>query len=304
MQNLFERARSFVYRNARPLDFARWKFHFEGGSAEEVLRVLAAYQNPDGGFGHGLEADALNPNSSPTQTWCATTILREVGVLNPCHPIVSGIVRYLTSGASFDGHCWANAIPTNNDYPHAPWWHFGGPSEGVNYNPTASLAGFLIRVGEPETPAWNLGMCIAREAVDFYLSDQAGIEMHLIACYLTLIQDLAAVQPDFPRLAELTDKLRQDVRTCVLQDADRWADSYCSHPSSFIAGCEDPFYACFPEVAQRECAFIEEMQEPSGAWPIPWSWGDYPDAFAVSANHWRSTVILEKLLYLKGMNRL
>jgi len=29
-----EKARDFVNRNARPLDFARWKFLFENGSME------------------------------------------------------------------------------------------------------------------------------------------------------------------------------------------------------------------------------------------------------------------------------
>ena len=32
----FERARRFIFRNARPLDFARWRFAFEGGSREDV----------------------------------------------------------------------------------------------------------------------------------------------------------------------------------------------------------------------------------------------------------------------------
>lgn len=299
MQKLFERARGFIYRNARPLDFARWKFHFEGGSPEDVLCALAAYQNPDGGFGHGLEADALNPNSSPIQTWCATTVLREVDQLNPRHPIVSGIVRYLTGGEHFDGRCWAWSIPTNNDHPHAPWWHFSGPADGVNYNPTAALAGFLLR-----TRAWNLGLRIAEEAADFYLSGQAGIEMHLIPCFLTLAADLAAALPSFPLLPSLTAKLRKDARACILQDADKWAGNYCAHPSDFIAGRSDPLYCCFSEVAERECAFIQTTQAPSGAWPITWSWGDYPDAFAVSANHWQSTLVIKNLLYLKGMGRL
>ena len=33
-------ARNFVYRNARPLELARWKYLFEGGSREEVLTAL------------------------------------------------------------------------------------------------------------------------------------------------------------------------------------------------------------------------------------------------------------------------
>lgn len=58
MNPTFEKARSFIYHNARPLDIARWQYHFEGGSNEAVLTALAAYQNEDGGFGHALEADA------------------------------------------------------------------------------------------------------------------------------------------------------------------------------------------------------------------------------------------------------
>ena len=47
----FERARRFIFRNARPLDLARRNFLFAGGSRADVLPARAAYQNPDGGFG-------------------------------------------------------------------------------------------------------------------------------------------------------------------------------------------------------------------------------------------------------------
>ena len=107
MNQIFERARSFMYRNARPIDLARWKLHFEGGSPEEILSCLAAYQNPDGGFGHGLECDALNPESSPMQTWSATTYLRLIDMYDPANPIVAGLLNYLTSGRDFDGYRWA-----------------------------------------------------------------------------------------------------------------------------------------------------------------------------------------------------
>lgn len=43
MSITFEKARAFIYRNARPLDLARWQYHFEGGSKEAVLTALAAY---------------------------------------------------------------------------------------------------------------------------------------------------------------------------------------------------------------------------------------------------------------------
>ena len=48
---LFAKARLFIYRNARALDLARWRFHFEDADKSEVLAALSAYQNKDGGFG-------------------------------------------------------------------------------------------------------------------------------------------------------------------------------------------------------------------------------------------------------------
>jgi hypothetical protein len=102
----FEKARAFIYRNARPLDFARFQYHFKSGSRNAVLNALAAYQNADGGFGHALEADAWNPNSSPIQTWTATEILREIGYKVKNQSIIQGILHYLASGADFEGHFW------------------------------------------------------------------------------------------------------------------------------------------------------------------------------------------------------
>lgn len=139
---LFSKARLFIYRNARALDLARWRFHFESADKSEVLTALSAYQNKDGGFGWGLEADAWNPNSSPMQTCTATEILDETAFSDTQHPIIQGILAYLESGSSFDGSFWYKAIPSTNDHPHAPWWACTDNSTGNgDYNPTAALAG-------------------------------------------------------------------------------------------------------------------------------------------------------------------
>jgi hypothetical protein len=45
MNNVFQKAEEFIYRNARPLDLARWQYHFENGSIEAVLNALSYYQN-------------------------------------------------------------------------------------------------------------------------------------------------------------------------------------------------------------------------------------------------------------------
>ena len=44
MKKVFEKAKEFIYRNARPLDFARFAYHFENGSLHAVLDALAFYR--------------------------------------------------------------------------------------------------------------------------------------------------------------------------------------------------------------------------------------------------------------------
>ena len=78
--------KNWIYRHARPIDLARWQFHFEQGSRDAVVRCLTKYQNADGGFGHALEPDAWNPHSTPIQTWCATEIINEIGGLEASDP--------------------------------------------------------------------------------------------------------------------------------------------------------------------------------------------------------------------------
>lgn len=306
MNTVFEKGREFIYRNARPIEFALWKFHFENGAAEDVLNVLTAHQNDDGGFGHGLEADALNPGSSPIQTWCATTILRQIIFYDASHPIVAGILRYLVSGVHFDGHCWTPSVPGNNDYPHAPWWGYTepAPSDDRNYNPTASLAGFMIRVSQPGSPANLLGRRIAIEAHDYFMRGKTAAEMHLLPCFLSLCSDVQTSCPDLFDCDAMFAKLRADVTECVLRDADRWDGNYCAHPSDFLIGEGLQLRSCFPELAEKECDFIVRIQSENGAWPVTWNWGAYPDEFAVSANFWRSHIVLKNLLYLKSMDRL
>ena len=79
MNTTFTKAREFIYRNARPLDLARFQYHFENGSKEAVMSALSYYQNADGGFGSAVEPDCWNPNSIPLHSGSAGDIIaREI----------------------------------------------------------------------------------------------------------------------------------------------------------------------------------------------------------------------------------
>ncbi|MDR1821492.1 MAG: hypothetical protein LBQ91_03540 [Oscillospiraceae bacterium] len=301
---VFEKARAFIYRNARPLDLARFKYHFEGGRREDVLTALSYYQNPDGGFGHALEADAWNPNSAPLQTWTATELLHELGFTDAGHPIIQGILRYLESGANFEGHFWLNAPPSNNDYPHAPWWHTESTgSNRSSYNPTACLAGFILRFAERGGELYSLGRRVAGEAFDAYMSQGLLGDMHTAACYVRLLEycEEAGVSGIFDSAA-LKEKLLLQVKHSITQNKEEWETGYICKPSQFFNSRGSIFYEGNKEIAEYECGFIKRTQLEDGSWSIPWGWADYPEEWAISKNWWRGSGALLNLLYLKGID--
>ena len=38
MELTYKKAQEFIYRNARPIDLARWQYHFEDGKKEERIK--------------------------------------------------------------------------------------------------------------------------------------------------------------------------------------------------------------------------------------------------------------------------
>lgn len=304
--NTYQKARTFIYRNARPLDIARWQYHFEGGSKKAVLTALAAYQNEDGGFGHALEPDCWNPNSAPIQTWTATEILREIDFTDSTHPIIDGILRYLASGQDFTGHFWLNAPQSNNDYPRAPWWSVESDSTCHNdYNPTACFAGFIIRFADKGSELYQLGCRIAKEAFDTYFAGELLGDMHTVGCYIRLMQySEEGDTVDIVDLPALKERLQKQIKHSITYDIAKWETSYICKPSQFFNSSDSIFYADNKDIADYECEHIIKTQLEDGSWSIPWSWNGYPDEWSISRNWWKSNGAILNMLYLRGMGRL
>lgn len=300
---IYEKGRKFIYRNARPLDFAVFQYYFENGSKENVLRSLAEYQNSDGGFGNALESDSWNPNSSPIQTWAATEILRELNVLDISNPIVNGIIRYLSSKEAFDGNGWMRTVKSNNDYPHAPWWEFN-ESEYSGINPTAPLVGFILCTDKSDSEIYNTAKQIAKDIFANYMISDFQ-DMHTIACMISLYEYCQkAYIYDLFDDSELKTKLKNDVNNCICKDISKWGTEYVCKPSKFIKSRESLFYDDNIELVEYECEFIKNSQLKSGEWNISWRWNNYDREFAISENWWKSQIIISNLMYLKNFGQL
>jgi len=204
----FRKLRRLVYRAATPLIFTQWRCAFEGGDPEDVLSVLACYQNPDGGFGHALEANCWNPNSSPYITRFAIDTLEGLfGVhytfADKNHPVLRGILAYLASGeyATETGWLGMADIPTNNDYSHAPWFHYD-PDVQPGVTDPESIAAFILKYGEPDSALYRKALRI-QETLPKQKSvpDLSGYDPTQFICWETMPTDIVDC-PEHPLYAQ------------------------------------------------------------------------------------------------------
>jgi hypothetical protein len=173
----YKEIKLWMYRNARQIELSIWRYHFENGNTEDVLSSLSVYQNDDGGFGHGLEPDSWNPNSSPYTTLTAINILNSINFNDNHHPIIQGIFKFLERKIYCSENGWDFNIPSNNDYAHAPWWTYNEEAnkvEGIGV--TAGIASFILRYAHENSEIYIKVL---------YLKNFNRVDKRVVDCWLS-----------------------------------------------------------------------------------------------------------------------
>lgn len=289
-------AKQFILQNARPIDLAVYKYYFENQSNRIVVAELSKYQNKDGGFGNGLEPDFVNPNSSPIATNDAIITLFRVKALFKDSDMVKGIVKYLGSHDSFDEDKkrWLFAIDSNKDYPHAIWWE-KNESDGISgFNPTMSLAAFMVCYGD-ET---SLYQDIIKDGLK-HLEESKDINGDELKCYLLAYELLRQHNTCGIIDLEYLEKLiRKKIDNVICKDVEKYGVEYATAPSDIFSGIYLEFVT--PEIdplISAEKAALERLQKEDGGYDVTWQWyTQYPE-FEQARNNWRPRVTLEKLLF-------
>ena len=70
-----EQAGTFIFTHGRLLERQLYATFFQDGTVQACLKALLAYQNPDGGFGNGIEPDLLCPDSTAIGAETAMVLL-------------------------------------------------------------------------------------------------------------------------------------------------------------------------------------------------------------------------------------
>lgn len=271
-----DRARSFFAAHGREVDRARFEHHFGELPLEEMLAALGRYQNPDGGFGNGLEPDITAPDSNPFATELALECCLLANVPRE-HPLLQRTVAYLEASQPEDG-CWRFSKGVYQ-HPLAPWfqgWQF------PNLNPACTIAGLLRELG--------LGSARLHERV-----------AQLFAAHQN-VADLAgdnfyAARPYAYYLLPESDNPRREL---FLSGLLWWlirghlAGSIAS-PGHFFAYVPSPRSYTgrllpAPIIAEQ-LERLEQEQQEDGGWPSPY------------AEHWRGPTTVGNLLTLRAFGR-
>jgi len=289
------KAIKYVLENARPLELAVYKYFFENESKQAVIDELAEFQNTDGGFGHALEPDFFNPDSSPIATNDAIITLSRVNALDRDSEMVKGIVRYLESHDSFneDKKRWLFAIDSNKDYPHAIWWE--KKDDGISkFNPSVSLAAFMVCYGKRT----SLYEEIIKEAIE-YLKD-GEISGDAVNCYLLAYELLTSHSiDDIVDLNAFKTSLSKAIENCICKDISKYGVEYVPMPSVIFTGKYMEFIT--PEIIpliNAEKDILGKLQMEDGGFDITWKWyTPYTDEYEQARNWWRPRIAIEKLLF-------
>lgn len=313
-QKEYEEIKTWMHRNARPLELAVWKYGFEGGKKEEIIEELAFYQNEDGGFGNGVEPDCWNPESSPYATMTVIGLLREIAWIEEAgtdHPLVEGIFRYLEGKKHSGGDGWHFVIPSNDGYPRAPWMTYDEKTnQEESMGVTAVLCSFILHYGDRESELYGRAVGYARSILEKVTGTQDFGEMGAGGVCLLLVDILRCglsglFEPLDPErlLAGMAEVLDRSME----RGPEKWAE-YTKRPSEFIPSREAPLYHGNEEIVETELDYLVDTRNPGGVWDITWSWfalGEkYPKEFAISENWWKANKAIGIMHFLRNFGRI
>jgi hypothetical protein len=285
---------NFLKTQARPLEQSLYTFHFEGGSRDGVLDELSRFQNPDGGFGHGLDADLRLPDSSGIATTVAFQRLREIHAPAD-HPLVINGCRFLRDTYDSANVNWPIIPPNVDDAPHAPWWEYGGSLSHSKSNPRAEVAGYLYEYHEhfPD----SMRQQVTGSIIEHLLALPDKIEMHDLLCYVRFYET-AAVPESIKE--QINDSLHRIIERTVVRDPSGWRE-YGLPPLSIVTRPDSAFASLFTQQElDANLDFILERQTEDSSWRPNWTWGGlHPEAWAVAEIEWSGVLTLNNLRLLR-----
>ena len=272
----------FIYSSARLLDRHRAAVLLHDSPIEPVLRALAAYRNPDGGYGHALEPDVRGPYSETTSTLHALEVLDELDALGD--PLAD-VADWVATVAESDGGV-PFVLPTAAGYPLAAWMVPDGGS-----HLTFGLAALLGQAGA--RTAWL-------DAADEWCWQRLRHVEDLNAYWLKYALDFLDRTADADRAVRVIETLRHLLRPDGSVPVPGGTDDETLSALTLSPSPAARSRALFTNEQISVCLdALEAGQQGDGGWTFDWAaWSP------AQTDEWRGLVTLKALQTLRTNGRL
>ena len=278
-------AEDFLWLHARLLERLRFDHLFRGGDPRRVVEALRPYQNPDGGFGHGLEPDLRGPDSQPIPADVALFVLHEAGARDS--DMLPAILDFLTAITGPDGGV-PFVLPSVLRYPRGPWWQ-PTPGNPSALNPTGALVASLYRLGVHH-PWMGAATQFCWDRIEA-LTETSPYEMRAMLAFLEEVPDRARADAAWDRIGpmmlphiSLEPGAQGDVHPPL---------AFAPRPHSLARRL---FSA---DLIAAHLDALEAAQQPDGGWGFGFeSWT------SITTPEWRGWVTIESLITLRDNGRL
>ena len=269
-------AEQFLSGHARVLDRRRFDRLFAAGEAGPVRDAVAAYRNPDGGLGQGLEPDGRGPGSQPPAVAMGLRVLHEADAWDD--ELVLGACDWLDAVAPPEG-ATTFVDPSVEGWPHAPWWQV---EPGLP--PSMISAGVIA------------GVLLARDVKHPWLERTVEWLRETAPTAdgpYTLYGALAFAEHE-PGLA---DRLAPAIQAAVTLDPD--ADGEVHGPLGFARRPDSAARSQFDPVdIERHLDHLENGQREDGGWTF-----NFPAWSSAQENDWRGVFTVDALVTLRDNGR-
>lgn len=290
----WEAVAPFLAGHGRLLDQRRFELLEGNGRAEEVLAAVAAYRNPDSGYGWGLEPDLRAPESQPGGALHAFEMFGDIAPVTTPHAV--RLCDWLESVSFADGGL-PFAFPVADPTACAPFWTGADPAV-FSLQSTAFVTSAAWRVAEhDEAVAAHPWLARATETCLRAIRDLDEMP-HVIELSFA-IHLLDAAYDRYPEADELLTKLGKFLPESGIVPVQGGSEGEVLRPLDFspVPGPSRRLFA--PAAVEADLTRLEQGQQPDGGWTV-----DFASFSPMAALEWRGYATVGAISKLRANSRL
>jgi hypothetical protein len=276
-------AEHFIATHARLLDRRRFDTLVGDVPPDGLLAALAAYRNPDGGFGWALEPDLRAPSSQPAGALHAFEFLAEAGVASP---LATELCDWLAEVSLPDGGL-PFALAGADTPGTAPWWAGADPTTS-SLHITSAVCAYAHRVEAIADHPW------LQSATEYCLREIAALTeptgAHQLSFALQFLDAIEATE-QLDRLARFLPPSGELAVPGGLADEKIRPLDYSPTPGPLRRHLA-------PELIERDLDRLASEQRDDGGWEI-----DFQPGSPAAAIEWRGYMTVHAVALLRANGR-